>query len=85
MPSDTINKEWLIATDELANKYDAGEASISDFTADQLNYLIYWNWGYSGPRTVEEAKAAENELIRRGTPFDVDYAVTIIDIAEELY
>lgn len=82
---DTINKDWLIKTNELADLYDAGEKDITEFTVDQLHYLIYWNWGYSGPGSVPETKTAEAELIRRGNPFDVDYAVSIIDITEELY
>jgi hypothetical protein len=85
MITDTINKDWLIKTNELADLYDAGEKDISEFTIDQLHYLVYWNWGYSGPVSVPETKAAEAELIRRGNPFDVDYAVSIIDITEELY
>lgn len=85
MITDNINKDWLIKTNELADLYDAGEKDISEFTVDQLHYLIYWNWGYSGPVSVPETKTAETELIRRGNPFDVDYAVSIIDITEELY
>ncbi len=85
MITDNINKDWLIKTNELADLYDAGEKDITEFTVDQLHYLVYWNWGYSGPVSVPETKTAEAELIRRGNPFDVDYAVSIIDITEELY
>ena len=83
---DTINKEWLDATEVLANKYENDNSvGLSEFSDDQLHYLIYWNWGYSGPVVVNETKEAEAELIRRGRPFNVDRAAEIADITEELY
>ncbi len=82
---DTINKEWVIQTSDLANLYEAKEIELDKFTDDQLHYLIYWNFGYSGPVVVNETKEAEAELIRRGRPFNVDRAAEIADIAEELY
>ena len=82
---DTINKEWVIQTSHLADLYEAKEIELDKFTDDQLHYLIYWNFGYSGPVVVNETKEAEAELIRRGRPFNVDQAVEIVDIAEELY
>jgi hypothetical protein len=82
---DTINKEWVIQTSELADLYEAKEIELDKFTDDQLHYLIYWNWGYSGPVVVNETKEAEAELIRRGRPFNVDRAAEIVDITEELY
>lgn len=82
---DTINKDWLIETNNLADQLEAGEIGLDKFTDDQLHYLIYWNWGYSGPVTVNETKESEAELIRRGRPFNVDHAIEIADITEELY
>jgi hypothetical protein len=82
---DTINKEWVIQTSDLADLYEAKEIELDKFTDDQLHYLIYWNFGYSGPVTVNETKEAEAELIRRGRPFNVDRAAEIADITEELY
>jgi hypothetical protein len=82
---DNINKDWLIETDNLANQLEAGEIGLDKFTDDQLHYLIYWNFGYSGPVVMNETKDCEAELIRRGRPFNVDRAVEIADIAEELY
>jgi hypothetical protein len=82
---DTINKEWVIQTSDLADLYEAKEIELDKFTDDQLHYLIYWNWGYSGPVVVNETKESEAELIRRGRPFNVDRAVEIVDITEELY
>ena len=69
-----INKEWVINTSNLADLYDAGEISIKEFSNDQLQWLIYWNWGYSGPYTAPETKTAENELIARGCPYDQELA-----------
>ena len=82
---DTINKEWVIETSDLADLYEEKVIELDKFTDDQLHYLIYWNWGYSGPVTVNETKESEAELIRRGRPFNVDRAVEIVDITEELY
>ena len=83
---DTINKEWLDATEVLANKYENDNSvGLSEFSDDQLHYLIYWNWGYSGPVVVNETKEAEAELIRRGRTLNDDRAVEIVDITEELY
>jgi hypothetical protein len=82
---DTINKEWVIQTSHLADLYEAKEIELDKFTDDQLHYLIYWNFGYSGPVVVNETKESEAELIRRGRPFNVDRATEIVDITEELY
>ena len=82
---DTINKEWVIQTSHLADLYEAKEIELDKFTDDQLYYLVYWNWGYSGPLTVNETKEAEAELIRRGRTLNDDRAVEIVDITEELY
>jgi hypothetical protein len=82
---DTINKEWVIQTSDLADLYEAKEIELDKFTDDQLHYLIYWNWGYSGPVVVNETKEAEAELIRRGRTLNDDRAVEIVDITEELY
>ncbi len=51
---DTINKEWLIETNNLADQLEAGEIGLDKFTDDQLHYLIYWNFGYSGPVVMNE-------------------------------
>ena len=82
---DNINKEWLLETSDLADKYEREEIKLSSFTNDQLVYLVYWNWGYSGPVTVKETKDSEAELIRRGNPYNQDYAAELIDITEEFY
>jgi hypothetical protein len=80
---DTINKEWLIETSNLADLYEAKEIGLDKFTDDQLHYLIYWNWGYSGTTMVNETKESEAELISRGRPFNDYRATIIVDKAEE--
>jgi hypothetical protein len=82
---DTLNKEWLIETNNLADELEAGEIGLDKFTDDQLHYLIYWNFGYSGPVTVNETKDCEAELIRRGNPYNPDYAAELVDKTEEFY
>lgn len=82
---DIISKEWLLETSDLADRYERGEIKLSSFTNDQLVYLIYWNWGYSGPDTVRESKDSEAELIRRNSPYNNDYAAELIERTEEFY
>jgi len=80
-----INKEWLINTNNLADRYDAGEISITEFSNDQLQWLIYWNWGYSGAFAAPETKTAEYELIARGNEYNQEYAELIETEASKYY
>jgi hypothetical protein len=82
---DNIDKEWLINTNNLADLYDAGEISITEFSNDQLQWLIYWNWGFSGTYVAPEAKTAENELIARGVEYNQEYAELIETKASNYY
>lgn len=85
MITDTINKEWLLATSELADRCEAGEATIAEFTNDQLHWLIYYNWGYSGSYAVPETVTSINELRTRGVSYDEPLAEAIDNITQEYY
>ena len=80
-----INKEWLINTNDLADRYDAGEISINEFSNDQLQWLVYWNWGFSGITTAKQTEAAENELIARGCPYNQELAEQLELAASNYY
>lgn len=82
---DTIDKQWLEETNHLANMFEDGELSISRFTNDQLLWLIYWNFGYSGAATAEPAKLAMNELAARGRIYDQNEAEAIEQVASKFY
>ena len=83
--TDTINTEWLITTNNMANNLENGLNNITDFSNDQLHYLIYFNWGYSGPSITDMTNDAENELIARGLAYNNELAEAIDQLCEELY
>lgn len=82
---DNINENWIIRTDELANQFELGQIGLDRFTDDQLMYLVYWNFGVSGVRTMPETIKALSELIRRDNPYNEDYAELVNTKAEEYY
>ena len=75
--TDNINADWLIKTDKMSSDFQNGLINITEFSNDQLTYLIAFNWGYSGPSVNECTIMAENELINRGLAFDNDWAELI--------
>ena len=82
---DTIDKQWLEETNHLADMFEDGEMSISRFTNDQLQWLIYWNFGYSGAAVAFAAEMAMNELKSRGKPYDENEAEAIEQVASKFY
>ncbi len=60
-----IDYDWMVEMNSVADKAENDYTLIKDMTDEQLAYLVYWNWGYSGPN-VEVTKAAINELVSRG-------------------
>lgn len=85
MISDIINENWVNSTDELAHKLEQKHISIERFTDDQLHYLIYFNFGVSGAYTMPETAMAEKELIRRGNPYNQEYAEAVEKEASNYY
>lgn len=83
--TDTINTEWLITTDNMANDYENGLNSIIDFSTDQLHYLIHFNWGYSGAGVAKATICAENELAARGLAYNNELAELLVELAEPYY
>ena len=83
--TDTINTEWLITTNNMAYNLENGLNNITDFSNDQLHYLIYFNWGYSGPSITDMTIDAENELIGRGLAYNNELAQAIDELAECYY
>lgn len=84
MIADHIDYDWLVATNELASNYENGISDIDQFTNDQLQYLVYWNWGYSG-HTCQLTVDAEAELNARGQHVNSHIAEAIEDIAQQYY
>jgi len=62
----TLDYDWLVAMNAMADKAEADKSYLNIMTTEQLCYLVYWNWGYSGPSNTEVTKAAINELVSRG-------------------
>jgi len=83
--TDKINLTWVDKIERLADKLERGDKVISNFTNDQLHYLIYWNFGYSGITTSDLTIACEDELNSRGIRYNEKLAQLIVDKAEELY
>lgn len=61
----TFDYDWLTEMNVMANKAENDHSNIKFMTNEQLCYLVYWNWGYSGSNVLV-TKAAINELAVRG-------------------
>ena len=87
MIKDTINKDWIIKTNELADQLEntSNNQLIKQFSNDQLQYLIYWNWGYSGIGYSYETVLSEEELKSRGLEYNETLADEINELCEEVY
>lgn len=62
----TFDYDWLVAMNAMADKAENDHGYLPVMSNEQLCYLVYWNWGYSGPSNTEVTKAAINELVARG-------------------
>jgi hypothetical protein len=82
---DTINKQWIENLNNKANLYENNKIPLVDFSNSELQYLIYWNWGYSGVSAAADTINAKNELIARGLEYNETIAEQINELAEELY
>jgi len=82
---DTITTDWIKRIETLAMSLERGENVISEFSNDQLHYLIYWNFGYSGITTSDYTIMCEDELNNRGIRYSHKLAELIVDTVEELY
>lgn len=82
---DIINREWLNKVNDIAEAYENGRAGIIDFSNDQLQYLIYWNFGYSGCSESDYSKNCRAELIARGLEYSEEHAESIEALAEQYY
>lgn len=74
---DTINEDWVVNTDRMATQFEDGIISATDFSNDQLQWLIYWNWGYSGAGIAKVTTNAIAELNARGIEVNSDIAEAI--------
>jgi hypothetical protein len=85
--TDKINYNWVEKVELLADKLEKGEKvyALSKFTNDQLHYLIFWNFGYSGVSVSDYTIICEDELNSRGIRYNEKLAQLIVDKAEELY
>lgn len=62
----TFDYDWLVAMNAMADKAEQDHGFLPIMSNEQLSYLVYWNWGYSGPSNTEVTKAAIKELESRG-------------------
>jgi hypothetical protein len=82
---DTINKQWIVNLNIKASLYENNKIPLVDFSNSELQYLIYWNWGYSGVSAAADTINAKNELIARGLEYNETIAEQINELAEEFY
>lgn len=78
-----INEEWLTEMNTAADKAEQDHSVLHEMTNEQLAYLAYWNWGYSGANVLV-TKAAIELLAARG----IDYLVLgeeIEELAQQYY
>lgn len=81
----TINKEWLEEVNNKADLYENNRIGILDFSNDELQYLIYWNFGVSGAWETDYSRNARAELIARGLEYSQARAEEIDALAEQYY
>jgi hypothetical protein len=65
-----IDYDWMVEMNSVADKAENDYNLIKDMTDEQLAYLVYWNWGYSGAQNADVTKAAINELAARGVDYN---------------
>ena len=64
-----IDYDWMVEMNSVADKAENDYNLIKDMTDEQLAYLVYWNWGYSGP-IIEATKEATKVLVARGVDYN---------------
>lgn len=79
-----ITRDWAGKLNDKANLYEDNKIPIIDFSNDELQYLIYWNWGYSGVSNAADTINAKNELIARGLEYNESRAEEINRLLEEI-
>ena len=86
MITDTIDRQWLDEVNEIADLVETlDRGNLILLTSDQLHYLIYWNFGYSGITECNETKWARNELADRGIVYNETLAESIANYSENFY
>ncbi len=78
MSATEINSAWIELTGKMADLFEEGLIDISRFSEEQLQYLIYFNWGYSGRGECEQTKSAKKELTLRNQEFNLELAEKIV-------
>jgi len=67
---DTITKEWIVRTNEYADRAEKDFSVLHEMTNSELAYLVYWNWGYSGVIMAEVTREAIKILTARGVDYN---------------
>lgn len=66
---DNIDYDWLVECNDVADLAEKDHTILQLMTNEQLSFLVYWNWGYSGCIMAE----ATSKAIKILTARDVDY------------
>jgi hypothetical protein len=66
-----IDYDWLVEMNSLADKAENDHSILGTMTDEQLSYLVYWNWGYSGAIMAEVTRAAIKVLSARGVDYEL--------------
>lgn len=82
---DIINADWVERVNFRADQYQDGYINITEFTNDELQYLVYWNFGISGAAVSPWAKDAMAQLKARGVEYSQEHAEKIEALAEQYY
>jgi hypothetical protein len=65
-----IDYDWLVEMNSVADLAENDYTILQLMSNEQLSYLVYWNWGYSGVCMVEVASKAKSILISRGVDYE---------------
>ena len=79
-----IDYDWLVETNAIADEAEADHTILQLMTNEQLSFLVYWNWGYSGIALVEVTKRAIGVLNARGVDYNT-LGAEVEAIVEQYY
>lgn len=66
-----VDYDWLVEMNEYADKAEQDHSILDSMTDEQLSYLVFWNWGYSGAVMAEVTEQAIKVLVARGVDYEL--------------
>lgn len=65
-----IDYDWMVETNAIADEAEQDHTILQLMSNEQLSFLVYWNWGYSGTGIAEVTQAATKILVARGVDYN---------------